>query len=88
MFSGMNACIECTLDLYPPQVNFPLCTIAHTPRLPEHCVEYAKIMAWPEEEPFGPGVEVDGDDPDHVTWIMKRAQERAAQYGIKNVTYR
>ncbi|KAL1440698.1 hypothetical protein MTO96_009247 [Rhipicephalus appendiculatus] len=31
---SMNACVDCTLDLYPPQVNFPLCTIAHTPRLP------------------------------------------------------
>lgn len=88
IYPGMSACIECTLDLYPPQVNFPLCTIAHTPRLPEHCVEWAKIMAWPEEEPFGAGVEVDGDDPNHVTWIMKKAQERASNYGIKNVSYR
>lgn len=29
---GMSACIECTLDLYPPQKTFPLCTIANTPR--------------------------------------------------------
>lgn len=29
---GMTACIECTLDLYPPQVSYPLCTIATTPR--------------------------------------------------------
>ena len=84
----MSACIECTLDLYPPQVNFPLCTIAHTPRLPEHCVEYAKIILWPKEEPFGTEVPVDGDDPEHVTWIMKKAQERANEFGIKNVTYR
>ena len=35
------------------QVNFPLCTIAHTPRLPEHCVEYAKVLVWPQEHPFG-----------------------------------
>ncbi len=85
---GMNACIECTLDLYPPQTSYPLCTIANTPRLPEHCIEWAKIMAWPEKEPFGAGVEVDGDNPDHVSWIMKAAQERATQYGIKQVTYR
>lgn len=35
------------------QVNFPLCTIAHTPRLPEHCIEYAKVLVWPQEHPFG-----------------------------------
>lgn len=29
---GMSACIECTLDFYPPQVTYPLCTIANTPR--------------------------------------------------------
>ena len=29
---GITACVECTLDLFPPQINFPLCTIAHTPR--------------------------------------------------------
>lgn len=29
---GITACVECTLDLYPPQVTFPLCTIATTPR--------------------------------------------------------
>ena len=40
---GETACIECTLDLYPPQVNFPLCTIAHTPRMPEHCIGISHI---------------------------------------------
>lgn len=29
---GMTACIECTLELYPPQISYPLCTIANTPR--------------------------------------------------------
>lgn len=29
---GMSACIECTLDFYPPQITYPLCTIANTPR--------------------------------------------------------
>ena len=35
------------------QVNYPLCTIASKPRLPEHCVEYVKILQWPKEKPFG-----------------------------------
>lgn len=29
---GITACIDCTLDLFPPQVTYPLCTIANTPR--------------------------------------------------------
>jgi len=34
-------------------VNYPLCTIAHTPRLPEHCVEYVRLLMWPKDNPFG-----------------------------------
>ncbi|XP_063952349.1 NEDD8-activating enzyme E1 catalytic subunit-like [Lytechinus pictus] len=85
---GMTPCIECTLDLYPPQVNFPMCTIAHTPRLPEHCIEYAKVLLWPQEEPFGAGVIIDGDDPSHVQWIFEKAQLRADEFNINGVTYR
>ncbi|XP_060556488.1 NEDD8-activating enzyme E1 catalytic subunit-like [Ruditapes philippinarum] len=85
---GMTACVECTLDLYPPQVNFPLCTIAHTPRLPEHCIEYVRILLWPKEEPFGEGVAIDGDDPKHIKWIMEKSVERANEFNITGITYR
>ncbi|XP_046632158.1 NEDD8-activating enzyme E1 catalytic subunit-like [Daphnia pulicaria] len=85
---GMNACIECTLDLFPPQINFPLCTIAHTPRLPEHCIEYARLLQWPKENPFGEEVAIDGDDPNHISWIYEKALQRAGEYGILGVTYR
>ncbi|XP_031565141.1 NEDD8-activating enzyme E1 catalytic subunit-like [Actinia tenebrosa] len=85
---GMTSCIECTLDLYPPQVNFPLCTIAHTPRLPEHCVEYARVLLWPQEQPFGADVPVDGDDSEHIQWILNHARQRADEFKIKGVTYR
>ena len=79
IYPGVSACIDCTLDLFPPQVNFPLCTIAHTPRLPEHCIEYSRILLWPKEKPFGDEVNIDGDDPQHISWIFEKAKERAEQ---------
>ncbi|XP_057278887.1 NEDD8-activating enzyme E1 catalytic subunit isoform X4 [Pezoporus wallicus] len=85
---GMTACVECTLELYPPQVNFPMCTIASMPRLPEHCIEYVRILQWPKEQPFGEGVALDGDDPEHIQWIYQKSLERASQFKIKGVTYR
>ena len=30
-----------------------MCTIASMPRLPEHCVEYGRMIQWPKEKPFG-----------------------------------
>lgn len=88
IYPGLTACIECTLDLYPPQVTFPLCTIAHTPRLPEHCIEYVRLLLWPQEKPFGDDTAIDGDNPDHITWIFEKATERAASFHIAGVTYR
>ncbi|XP_030061091.1 NEDD8-activating enzyme E1 catalytic subunit isoform X2 [Microcaecilia unicolor] len=85
---GMTACVECTLELYPPQINFPMCTIASMPRLPEHCIEYVRILQWPKEKPFGEGVSLDGDDPDHIQWIFQQSLKRASQFNIGGVTYR
>uniref|UniRef100_A0A3B4E0D7 NEDD8-activating enzyme E1 catalytic subunit n=1 Tax=Pygocentrus nattereri TaxID=42514 RepID=A0A3B4E0D7_PYGNA len=85
---GMTACIDCTLELYPPQINFPMCTIASMPRLPEHCIEYVRILQWPKDKPFGDGVGLDGDDPKHIQWVFQRSLERAAQFNITGVTYR
>uniref|UniRef100_A0A3P9M3S9 NEDD8-activating enzyme E1 catalytic subunit n=1 Tax=Oryzias latipes TaxID=8090 RepID=A0A3P9M3S9_ORYLA len=85
---GMTACIDCTLELYPPQINFPMCTIASMPRLPEHCIEYVRILQWPKELPFGDGVALDGDDPEHIQWVFQRSLERAAEFSITGVTYR
>lgn len=83
---GLTPCIECTLDLYPPQVNYPLCTIANTPRLPEHCVEYVKVLQWGKENPWG--CAIDGDDPSHINWIYEKSTERANQFNISGLTYR
>lgn len=83
---GMNACIDCTLDLFPPQISYPLCTIANTPRLPEHCIEFVKIIQWDKENPFK--CSLDGDDPEHVTWVFEKAQERANNFNITGLSYR
>lgn len=84
---GISACIECTLDLFPPQISYPLCTIANTPRLPEHCIEYVKIIQWIKENPFQDAA-LDGDDPLHVNWVYEKAQDRANQFNITGLSYR
>lgn len=61
------------------KVTYPLCTIATTPRLPEHCIEYVKLLQWPKENPFN--VPIDGDDPSHLNWICEKAVDRASQFG-------
>lgn len=83
---GITACIDCTLDLFPPQITYPLCTIANTPRLPEHCIEYVKIIQWDKENPFG--VPLDGDEPQHVSWVLEKAQERGTKFNIYGFSYR
>eukprot|EP00049_Salpingoeca_infusionum_P004734 m.82948 g.82948 ORF g.82948 m.82948 type:complete len:431 (-) comp12706_c0_seq2:1288-2580(-) len=82
---GVSPCVECTLYLFPPQKTFPMCTLASTPRLPEHCIEYAKVVLWPRERKDD---KLDGDNPDHVSWLYQQASERAKEFGIQGVTYR
>ena len=31
---------------------------------------------------------IDGDNPDHISWIFEKSQDRAAEFGIQGVTYR
>lgn len=45
----MTSCIECQLDMHAPREAVPLCTLATIPRQPQHCIEWAHIIAWDEE---------------------------------------
>ncbi|KAI9295421.1 hypothetical protein K502DRAFT_337545 [Neoconidiobolus thromboides FSU 785] len=79
-----GACFECSLDLFNKQTTYPICTIANTPRLPEHCIEWASVLEWPK---VFPDKKLDKDDPEHVSWLQKVAHTRAEEFGIEGVTY-
>ncbi|KAK1768423.1 NEDD8-activating enzyme E1 catalytic subunit [Phialemonium atrogriseum] len=81
---SVTSCIECQLDMHAPRAAVPLCTIATIPRQPEHCIEWAHIIAWDQEKPFP---KLDNDDPEHITWLYQKALNRAEEYGITGVTY-
>lgn len=81
---SMTPCIECQLDLYAPRAAVPLCTLATIPRQPEHCIEWAHIIAWEQEKPFPT---LDKDDPEHITWLFQKARARAQEFNISGVTY-
>ena len=80
----ITSCIECQLDMHAPRAAVPLCTLATIPRQPEHCIEWAHIMAWEQEKPFP---KLDNDDPEHITWLYKKALSRAQEFNISGVTY-
>jgi ubiquitin-activating enzyme E1 C len=42
-----TSCYECSLDMLAKRTVYPVCTIATTPRLPEHCIEWASVLEWP-----------------------------------------
>lgn len=80
----ITSCFECSLDLLGPQVNFPICTIANTPRQPEHCIEWASVLEW---DRVFPDKKLDGDNPEHIQWLFETAQKRAQEFNIIGVTY-
>ncbi|KAI1399424.1 hypothetical protein F4819DRAFT_465302 [Hypoxylon fuscum] len=84
VFPTLTPCIECQLDLYTPRAAVPLCTLATIPRQPEHCIEWAHIIAWDQEKPFPT---LDKDDPEHITWLYQKSLARAHEFGITGVTY-
>lgn len=80
----MTSCIECQLDMHAPRAAVPLCTLASIPRQPEHCIEWAHVIAWDAEKPFP---QLDKDDPEHITWLYQKALLRAQEFNIQGVTY-
>jgi NEDD8-activating enzyme E1 len=80
----LTSCIECQLDMHAPRAAIPLCTLATIPRQPEHCIEWAHIIAWEQEKPFP---KLDNDDPEHITWLYRKALKRAEEFKIPGVTY-
>ncbi|OAD80298.1 hypothetical protein PHYBLDRAFT_184236 [Phycomyces blakesleeanus NRRL 1555(-)] len=81
----INSCYECSLDMFNKPTTFPICTIANTPRLPEHCIEWASVLEWPRV--WGKEVKYDTDNPEHITWLYQQAQTRAEKFNITGVTY-
>jgi NEDD8-activating enzyme E1 len=68
IYPGVSPCFECTLWLFPPQVKFPLCTLAETPRSPAHCIEYAHLILWDRMH----DEEFDSDNEEHMMWVRSR----------------
>mgnify|MGYP000636780785 FL=1 len=80
----ITSCYECSLDMLPKRTTFPICTIANTPRLPEHCIEWASVLEWPR---LHPGKKLDKDDPEHVQWVLDTALARAKTFQITGITW-
>ncbi|BGP54199.1 hypothetical protein JCM8202_001333 [Rhodotorula sphaerocarpa] len=80
----ITSCYECSLDMLTPPTAFPICTIANTPRLPEHCIEWASILEWPR---VFKDKKLDNDDPEHIHWLYDTARTRAESFKISGVTW-
>lgn len=80
---SVSSCYECTLNLLPKKTSYPVCTIANTPRLPEHCIEYASVVEWPKNFP---NRKFDADEPEDVEWMYQTALARAEYFKIEGVT--
>ncbi|KAG8998115.1 hypothetical protein FRB94_007204 [Tulasnella sp. JGI-2019a] len=80
----LSSCYECSLDMLNKPTVFPICTIANTPRLPEHCIEWASVLEWPRVHG---DKKMDTDNPEHISWLYKIASARAKDFKIEGVTW-
>jgi len=80
----ITSCYECSLDMLNKPTAFPICTIANTPRLPEHCIEWASVLEWPRVHT---DKKLDTDDPEHIGWLFGVASARAKEFKIEGVTW-
>ena len=80
----LSSCIECQLDMHAPRPAVPLCTLATIPRQPQHCIEWAHIIAWEEHRK---DEIMDADNPEHITWLYEKSLARAKEFNITGVTY-
>jgi len=95
IYPHKTPCFDC-VDLFPAQQHvYQMCTLVNTPRLPEHCIAWAKDKAWDDEAPFGrndkkDAVRIDGDNPEHIQWCWKKAIEHAERFNIPidKITYK
>jgi ubiquitin-activating enzyme E1 C len=75
--------MECTNALAVDRDVYPLCTIAETPRLPEHCILYYSMLKWKDhfDRPL------DKDSFDDINWVCEQAKKRGEAFGIQGVNY-
>ena len=81
---SLTSCIECQLSMHAPRAAVPLCTLATIPRQPQHCIEWAHIVAWEQQRKADT---LDTDNPDHISWLYTTALKRAQEFNIPGVTY-
>ncbi|OHT13699.1 NEDD8-activating enzyme E1 catalytic subunit [Tritrichomonas foetus] len=80
IYPNQTACMTCQSAMFAQPNTFQECTLASTPRKPEHCISWAQRLAWSAER----GSEtVDGDKDEHIQWIMKKAIEHAEKFKIE-----
>lgn len=78
-----TACMDCQSQYFVQPTTFQDCTVASFPRQPEHCIIWAKELQW---EKLRSGESVDGDNDEHIEWIMEQAIAHANKFGIEGVT--